>query len=312
LEAGQKVEDITKKIIASNGADVFQARFIKNEGAGLLSDKEGKSYLMLDSADYWYDLIQDSYPKLKKCKCGCAWFGVEFRYIFRTHYDDVREIEINVTCEACGKVSFLGGIDIKYSPTERLIKEPITYCAKPKVKYKYKTINALWTKDDFEKFLRFCAEELGFNLYVFYWDDKERIFEAVDAKRVADIGERFLEFFVSNGKLDISKIGGAAADGKGVYLKERLWRSEELIDFHKCYMVKNGASIPSYLANYATEYIDNSGNAREKSKDFTQKCDKLLKWLSENFIAKRDKNCFDDEALYQLWSENKNPFTRIF
>ena len=65
------------------GEDEFQVRLLKDDGVGLLTTKSDNNYLILDSLDYWYDLIQNEYPKKKKCTCKNEWFKVQFEYIIR-------------------------------------------------------------------------------------------------------------------------------------------------------------------------------------------------------------------------------------
>ena len=55
-----------KTIITPEGENEFQLRILKEEGVGLLTTRSEKSYLILDSLDYWYDLIQTAFPKKRK------------------------------------------------------------------------------------------------------------------------------------------------------------------------------------------------------------------------------------------------------
>jgi hypothetical protein len=59
-------KEVTKIITTENGATEFQVRLLKDDGVGLLTTKKDENYLVLDSIDYWYDLIQNEYPKKKK------------------------------------------------------------------------------------------------------------------------------------------------------------------------------------------------------------------------------------------------------
>ena len=47
---------ISKEIISSTGEDEFQIRYIRDENVGILTSRSDKSYFILDSKDYWYDL----------------------------------------------------------------------------------------------------------------------------------------------------------------------------------------------------------------------------------------------------------------
>ena len=47
----------SKEIISSTGEDEFQIRYIRDENVGILTSRFDKSYFILDSKEYWYDLI---------------------------------------------------------------------------------------------------------------------------------------------------------------------------------------------------------------------------------------------------------------
>ena len=46
----------TKEIVTPDGEDEFQLRYIQDDNVGIATTRSGKSYLILDSIDYWYDL----------------------------------------------------------------------------------------------------------------------------------------------------------------------------------------------------------------------------------------------------------------
>jgi hypothetical protein len=93
----------TKSITTENNENEFQVRFLEDEGVGLLTTKTGINYLVLDSLDYWYDLIQDEYPKKKKCKCKNEWFTIKFTYTSVLNSEDIKEVGIETTCTSCKK-----------------------------------------------------------------------------------------------------------------------------------------------------------------------------------------------------------------
>lgn len=47
---------------------------IKDEKVDIVTNEEERSYFILDSADYWYDIIQESYLREKKCSCKTSGF----------------------------------------------------------------------------------------------------------------------------------------------------------------------------------------------------------------------------------------------
>ncbi len=55
-------EKIEKDIRTPDGEDEFQIRCFRDDAVGILTTRSEKSYFILDSKDYWYDLIQERYP----------------------------------------------------------------------------------------------------------------------------------------------------------------------------------------------------------------------------------------------------------
>ena len=53
-----QTEKIKKDIITSDGEDEFQIRYNRDENVGVVTSRSNKSYLILYSFDFWYDLIQ--------------------------------------------------------------------------------------------------------------------------------------------------------------------------------------------------------------------------------------------------------------
>lgn len=286
---------IKKEIKTDDGEFLFQIRIIKDEGVGLLTTREEKNYLILDSADYWYDLIQDGYPRKKRCSCKNDWFKVQFQYTYREHYDEIREVQVITICSQCGKITSTT-IDIKYSPTEQLLDIPITYCNKPKIKYKYKDLSAFWNKSDLENFLYFITDNLHYKIYVWYFTQTEQI-RVFEEMKVENIPESFLDIYLTKDKLVSSSISDFS-DELGIYVREDLWRKYELLDC--TYYNISGIGL-HYSIKYATQYINSKGEVKNKSKSFDDDTIKLLQWLKENFVTERRRDCFDGKEAYQKY-----------
>ncbi len=129
-------EKLLKEIIAPNGEDEFQIRYLRDESVGILTSRSDKSYFLLDSKEYWYDLIQEQYPSKQKCSCKNDFFKISFAYTPRKGTDDFRAVELISQCTECKKIKTFGQIDIDYSPSSQLFEQPITFCEQPKIKYK--------------------------------------------------------------------------------------------------------------------------------------------------------------------------------
>ena len=293
--------EMEKPIQTENGGSEFQVRLLKNEGIGLLTDRSGGNYLILDSLEYWYDLIQSQTPQKQKCSCKCDWFGVLFRYDYRDDTPDIRKVQVITTCTDCGKTTMRMSIDIDYSPTEQLVAKPITFCETPNIKYKFSDLSALWTPEDLEKFLRFMMEELNLTAYYHYFKqpDNIRVFEPVSLDWAIQRGDLFLQCYFTGEPIDIEAVT-TYPDEKGVMVKRDLWRKEESVEFNR--IIISGAHglageaghYPMYFLKFCTQYIDR-GEVRDKSKEFAELTARLMNWLKENFNTGRGKNCFDSE-----------------
>lgn len=271
--------DIEKDIITTDKEDVFQIRLIKSEKIGLVTTKNGKNYLILDSADYWYDCIQDGYPKIKKCSCKNDWFKLKFKYYYRDYYDDVKRIEVKTFCVNCGKQLTVLDVDIKYSPTESLVENPLIYCEKPNIKYHSKTLSRIWKQNEFYKIINYLSE-MGFIIYCWYWNEenKKREIKVFSTNETNQIGT-FLNLYISKNKLNIENLT-LTINELGIYLEENLWRKNELIEISSVCMLGIGMN---YILRYGTQYIDNKGEIKNKSKEFIEKITEFEKWFIEKY-----------------------------
>lgn len=300
-------QEVTKKISTENGANEFQVRLLKDDGVGLLTTKNEENYLILDSIDYWYDLIQNEYPKKKKCSCKNEWFYVVFNYIPRQETNDIREIRIVTTCTVCNKVSKPISIDIDYSPTEELIVNPITFCEKPNIKYKFQELTSYWSGDNLKNFLQFIFHDLKLNAYCWFSEhpDNKRRFEKVSfnkAMQIIIVNHRYLNFYFSANELETSNYV-QLTDNNGVYLKEGIWRRDEIIQLTAPYVIMGYGLL--YYINFCNQYLD-KGNVKDKSEQFEIATTQLNKWLKEKFVTKRGKNCFDGQEAYDKFIAKRN------
>ncbi len=300
-------QEVIKNISTENGANEFQVRLLKDDGVGLLTTKNEENYLILDSLDYWYDLIQNEYPKKKKCSCKNEWFNVAFNYIPRQGTDDIREIRIITTCTECNKISKPVSIDIDYSPTEELIINPITFCEKPNIKYKFQELTSYWSGDNLKDFLNFIFHDLNLKVYCWYSQHPEnkRRFEKVTfekAMQIITVNHRYLNFYFSDIELDTTKYI-KLNDENGVYLKEGIWRRDEIIQLTAPFVIMGYGLL--YYINFCNQFLD-KGKVKDKSQKFETITIELKKWLIEKFIIKRGKNCFDGQEAYDKFMTKRN------
>jgi len=293
-------QETIKNITAPNGANEFQVRLLQSDGVGLLTTRNEENYLILDSLDYWYDLIQDEYPKKKKCGCKNEWFYVLFNYITRQGTSDIREIKIVTTCTACNKISKPVSIDINYAPTDELINKPITFCEKPNIKYKFSELTSYWQGDNVKDFLAYIFHELKLNVYCWFLTprDNKRYFEKVSfekAIQIITVNHEYFNFYFSANELDTSKYIISAINDT-LIVKDGIWRRDEIIQLSAPLVIVGYGLL--YYINYCNQYID-KGQVADKPAKFEEITNEMKSWLKQKFITKRGKNCFDGQEAYE-------------
>lgn len=297
---------LSKSIVTEYGEDTFQLRLIKEEGVGLLTSSNDRNYLLLDSLDYWYDLIQMGYPKKKKCRCKNEWFTVRLNYLLREATPDYKNITVITTCTHCNKVSTAMDLDIDYSPTEHLYRQPVAFCEKPKISCQISQLSAFWNSNDLKLFLTFMFDELKLHVYCWFYGhpDGIRYFEKVTFEKAIEIitvNHQYLSFFFSIQEIDLGEMI-AGIEKRGVYLKNDPWRKNELIELSSpTHMLGYGLL---FSIHYCGQHLD-KWNVVDKSPAFRTLATGLEQWLAIHFVTKRGKHCFDGEDAYKKFIAKK-------
>lgn len=275
-------EKIRKCIITPDGEDEFQLRYFFDENVGLLTTRSEKSYLILDSIDYWYDCIQNSYPLKRKCKCKNDFFKLHFDYVPRVGTDDYRAVELTSCCTECGKQRKFATIDINYSPTEQLYEQPITYCEKPKIKYKRYSIRGYWKEEDFYKLIDYLSQQ-QLLIYCLYWDKGKRFVKKVTMEELKrflfEEKKRYLNIYFSTESLEVL-LDKQSSDDRGIRIDKDIWRKEEIINLHSPIMVVGSGLF--YEMDFCSEYIE-AGQVKAKSEDFCKLAKKVWEYSREGF-----------------------------
>ncbi|WP_263375808.1 hypothetical protein [Granulicella aggregans] len=134
-------------------------RLKRAEQVGLLTCMLGHHSLLLDSRDYWADILEDGRPKLSRCRCGNNLFKVELRYDFRDE-GEVRSIEVTADCSACARPQAAALFETKYAPTDHLVARPLDPIERPWFQPKRQELTSLWIPQDAERFAKYLVEEL--------------------------------------------------------------------------------------------------------------------------------------------------------
>ena len=277
---------ISKKIITPDGESDFQVRYIRDENVGIICTPADKSYFLLDSADYWYDLIQEKYPPLMKCSCKNDRFNLTFEYTPRIGTDDFREIRMNCMCTVCRKTKKLPPVEIDYAPSIQLFDHPVTFCKHPKIKYKTYSLTGYWTNEDLLAMADYLLEK-GLLTYCWYWDspNAKRCFKELSKEELHAFltgnEERYLAIYFAEETLDNIPMQ-IADDGKGIVIRQDIWRKNGIFMLHGPFMVVSHGMF--YQMEFCSEYLDKDGNIVPKSasfcalvKDFRKFSGKLLK-----------------------------------
>ncbi|MBR6768161.1 MAG: hypothetical protein IKM34_01580 [Clostridia bacterium] len=277
---------IQKNMITSDGEDEFQIRYIRNENVGVLTTRSEKSYFILDSQEYWYDLIQDQYPPKQKCSCKNDFFKVCFQYLTRKGTDDFRKVELVSQCTECGKIKNWASIDIDYSPSSQLFENAIPFCAQPKIKYKTHTVNGFWQTEQFYDLLEFLSQKQLF-IYMWYWDetDNKRYFNQFShtelMRFLSSENSRYLEIYFSTEPLN-DLLDSSFSDEKGVYIDRNMWRKKNLIKIHAPIYVMGENSGNLYYMYFCSEYIDSDGKVQSKNEPFCLLTKEVLTYCKQN------------------------------
>jgi len=299
------MQEITKTITTDKGETEFQVRLLQDEGVGLLTTKNKENYLILDSLDFWYELIQTEYPKKKKCSCKNEYFFVQFIYVLRQGTEDIREIKIITTCTSCKKIFKPLSIDINYSPTNQLIENPIVYCENPKLKYKYNQLTSYWAENNLTDFMEHLFKEMKFNVYCWYWQypENKRYFEKVSFEKAKEIilsNHKYLRFYFSMDELNTSQ-NIQQSDSNGVYLDEKIWQKNEIVELSAPFVIMGYGLL--YTIRFCNQYLD-KGIITNKSSTFENLTNSLKCWMKKTYITKRGNNCFDGKEAYEKYKTN--------
>lgn len=280
-------EDVISKIIVTpDGEEDFQVRYIRDESVGIICTPTDKSFFLLDSADYWYDLIQEKYPPIMKCSCKNDRFNLTFDYTPRVDTDGFREININCLCTVCQKSKRLPPIEIDYSPSFQLFDHPITFCKQPKIKFKTYSLTGYWSDDELVGMAEYLLKKNLF-VYCWYWDSQnvKRCFKELSEAELHSFltgdAEQYLAIYFSEETLvDITM--QATFDEKGILIQQDIWRKKRIFLLHGPFMVVSHGKF--YQMEFCSEYLDKDGNIMPKSasfcaltQDFQKYSKKLLK-----------------------------------
>ena len=271
-----------KEIVTPTGEDEFQIRYIRDENVGILTSRTEKSFFILDSREYWYDLIQEQYPNKQKCACKNDFFKISFAYTPRKETDDFRMVELTSECTECKRTKTFGQIEVNDSPSSQLFEEPISFCEQPKIKYKTYSVSGYWTQDSLLELTAFLAAKQPF-IYLWYWneaDGKRRFDQVPHTQLTAFLSKkdpRYLAIYFSSNEI----ANTFACNDLGIYIDRDIWRRQELVCINAPIKVGFPDSKNLYYMDFCSEYLTPDAKIHSKNESFCRLTKELLKYSKE-------------------------------
>ncbi len=268
------------------------------------------NYLLLDSKDYWFDVIQKGYPRVTRCSCKNEAFRLRIDYNMRDD-GDVDYITLHSMCSACGKAKRQLGFEVDYCGTAHLLRKPLVPCKNPKVLYDLKHLNLLLTPPDMLRIVDHLAEQgcvfLSNLRRVDCWIAVPQ--NAAQAKETI-AKDNYLFIYAMPHRVDVPE------DQLNTNKKENaFWKRFEVIRIGaKCHVCTHqfGENPPgicycsdppihpsyneiglSFSISFSTEFVRGE-KIVQKSEAFRKVTASLLAMLRDEFVSWRSPFCFDN------------------
>lgn len=272
------------------GAEEFQVRIARDEQVGLVTCVAGHHSLLLDSREYWADTLQDGRPKPSRCRCGGKLFRLNLKYEFRQS-GDVRCIQIELFCTACGRGQAPTEIDIKYSPTDQLVTRPLDPIEQPWRQPKRHQMTAFWTPADAERFATHLVESLG-----------ARVFSESSPNQFTGVSLAEIEFYpeLKQSLLFTNLDAATLPQGRDPEKRSPFLRLSR--PFHMLYSLTSNLNSTEkvrllHYVNYSYEVV-RGGTLEKQPAQFLTFAREASDWLSRNYVSLRGKNTADNLEEY--------------
>lgn len=268
----------------------FELRINRDGPVGLLTCPAGHHSLLLDSREYWADLLQDGRPKMSRCGCGGKLFRVYLEYELRQG-GDVRTIHIKPICSNCDRPQTVVSIDIKYSPTDELISKPLDAIQEPWLQPKRREITSFWQAVDAEKFASYLVQSLG-----------ARVFSRNRALVFLETTLTKIEFYpeLKHDLLFTNIEGVTVPPGPEPQRSAPFLRLNQ--PFHMVYSKpENVRSLGNIrLLHYIkfSHQVVQQGALEDQPARFQNFCRHVCEWLSQHYVSIRGKNTADNPDEY--------------
>jgi DNA-directed RNA polymerase subunit RPC12/RpoP len=282
------------------GKDAFELRMLKDEAVATVRCVGcGSHFLVLDSGDYWFDVIQTGYPRITRCSCKSTAFQLQLEY-YRRDDGDVELIRVGSRCTACGKTQRRMNVEIDYSPTQRLIQKPLTRCKNPEMMYDLKELSLYARAADIARVADYLAEQgCSFAGVVRQRDDwvlqvlsPDEATELI-ARKVSYMGF-YLQVYAMPRRIALTEETISTSKKESTF-----WKRHEVIRIDSPTSIGCGSRTGQlHYIHYSNEFID-GGKVVAKSGRFRKLTDGLIDWLGKKFVTWRGADCFDNEKSHR-------------
>jgi Zn ribbon nucleic-acid-binding protein len=292
-------------------SDKFELRLLRDEAvASARCVSCSADYLLLDSKDYWFDVIQKGYPRVTRCSCKHESFRLRIDYNIRDD-GDIDHIEIHSICVACGKTRRQLDFEVDYCGTDHLLKKPLVPCKNPKVLYDLKDLNLLLSLPDMLRIIDCLAEQgCKFLSNVRRNDGWVAVLQNAAQAKATMAKSKYLFMYAMPDRVEVPKDQINTIKKEAAY-----WKRSEVIRIgsksHVCtYQVagyptsicycSEPQTHPSYTElglsfyiNFSTEFVRGE-KVRQKSEAFRNATASLLAMLQNQFVSWRSPYRFDN------------------
>jgi len=271
----------------------FDLRVLADEGVAAARCVSCAShYLVLDSEVYWFDLIQASYPRLRRCSCKASSFTLSCHYVYRID-GDVRQVDLLSVCTSCAKATRQMTVDVDYGDTDSLITQPLRPCKKPDLRVDLREVSLYVTPANIAAVIDYLSEAHG---YVFVcWRREEEHWVrrplGTDEVRQAVLSNRYLHLYASAVPLEIHDHQVDSSRREAAF-----WKRQDVIRITSPINMRvNHENGLLYYLQFANEYVEDDVVV-PKQANFRATTQALLQSLGDNFVSWRGKSSFDNPA----------------
>lgn len=270
--------------------DRFELRVLGDEGLAAANCVScARDFLVLDSEDYWFDAIQATYPRARRCSCKSKSLKLRCDYTYRSD-GEVRFVALWSVCPSCEKTKRQMSIDVNYGGTEELVKRPLRFCETPNLRYDLKDISLYLTRADMTSIIGYLDAEHKCTFICWLRENNTWVKHRLRAPEVqqAILSGQYLCVYASLLERDLPELQNDSSKKE-----ESFWKRHEVIRISsptKMHMGQEQGLL--YHIQYSNEYVEDH-TVVQKQAAFRATTASLLQWLSASFVSWRGKYCFD-------------------